>query len=142
MQRFAREIDAMLPVLPMQGVCREHAGSLRQLLTSLAVQAHSRGLDRLSPLPSTPLRPALAGRRVPLPPLLLAHRTVHGSVAGVKVSFLEFAPPLLEPTIEHPEYVREIRDGNGFRFAGSSLPPPEMRQQTPGTESVTNRDQA
>jgi hypothetical protein len=36
----------------------------------------------------------------------------------------------------------EIRDGSGFWFAGSSLPSPEMRQQTQGTESVTNRDHA
>lgn len=34
----------------------------------------------------------------------LAERTVHGRISGVKVSFLEFRPPLLEPLEEWPEF--------------------------------------
>jgi hypothetical protein len=55
---------------------------------------------------------ALAGHGVSLAPTSLAHGTVHGSVDGVKVSFLEFKPPLLEPTLDWPEY--------GCRLAGLS----------------------
>ncbi|MFM8634429.1 MAG: nucleotidyl transferase AbiEii/AbiGii toxin family protein [Planctomycetia bacterium] len=53
---------------------------------------------------------SLAGRGVRLSPTSLAQGTVHGSVDGVKVSFLEFKPPLLEPTLDWPEY--------GCRLAG------------------------
>ena len=53
---------------------------------------------------------SLAGRGVRLVPTSLAHGTVHGSVDGVKASFLEFKPPLLEPTLDWPEY--------GCRLAG------------------------
>lgn len=40
---------------------------------------------------------------VALTPSTLAERTVHGSIDGVRVSFLEFRPPLLEPLIDWPE---------------------------------------
>jgi hypothetical protein len=56
------------------------------------------------PVEPVNLTATLADRGVPLAPTSLARGTVHGSVAGVKVSFLEFAPPLLEPTIDWPEY--------------------------------------
>jgi hypothetical protein len=52
----------------------------------------------------------LAGHGVRLTPTSLAHGTVHGAVDGVKVSFLEFRPPLLEPALDWPEY--------GCRLAG------------------------
>lgn len=41
---------------------------------------------------------------VDLETISLAGGTVHGRVAGVRVSFLEFRPPLLEPTVDWPEY--------------------------------------
>lgn len=50
------------------------------------------------------LAATLAGRGVRLQPTSLAQGTVQGSVDGVKVSFLEFKPPLLEPTIDWPEF--------------------------------------
>lgn len=50
------------------------------------------------------LTASLADRGVRLTPTSLAHGTVHGSVDGVKVSFLEIKPPLLEPALEWPEY--------------------------------------
>ncbi len=53
---------------------------------------------------------SLACHGVRLTPTSLADGTVHGSVDGVKVTFLEFKPPLLEPTIDWPEY--------GCRLAG------------------------
>lgn len=53
---------------------------------------------------------SLAERGVRLVTTSLAHGTVHGSVDGVKVSFLEFKPLLLEPTLDWPEY--------GCRLAG------------------------
>lgn len=50
------------------------------------------------------LTASLADRGVRLTLTSLAHGTVHGSVDGVKVSFLEIKPPLLEPALEWPEY--------------------------------------
>ncbi|MFN7814542.1 MAG: nucleotidyl transferase AbiEii/AbiGii toxin family protein [Planctomycetia bacterium] len=52
---------------------------------------------------SVDMRELLASRGVDLVPESLAERTVHGRVAGVNVSFLEFRPPLLEPLVEWPE---------------------------------------
>jgi hypothetical protein len=49
------------------------------------------------------LRELLARRAVDLETTSLAEQTVHGRVAGIKVSFLEFRPPLLEPLVEWPE---------------------------------------
>ena len=39
-----------------------------------------------------------------LEPTALAEQTVHGQIGGVKVSFLEFRPPLLESLVEWPEF--------------------------------------
>jgi hypothetical protein len=49
------------------------------------------------------LRESLAGRGIDLEPTALAAGTVHGRIGGVKVSFLEFRPALLEPLVEWPE---------------------------------------
>jgi hypothetical protein len=46
------------------------------------------------------LRESLAAHGITLEPTILAGQTVHGRIAGVKVSFLEFRPPLLEPLVE------------------------------------------
>ena len=48
------------------------------------------------------LQASFAARGIGLEPTALAERTVHGQIAGVKVSFLEFRPPLLEPLVEWP----------------------------------------
>ena len=48
------------------------------------------------------LQASLAARGIGLEPTALAERTVHGQIAGVKVSFLEFRPPLLAPLVEWP----------------------------------------
>jgi hypothetical protein len=42
------------------------------------------------------LRESLAAHGIALEPTALAEQTVHGRIGGVKVSFLEFRPPLLE----------------------------------------------
>jgi hypothetical protein len=49
------------------------------------------------------LRESLAARGIALEPTALAEQTVHGRIDGVKASFLEFRPPLLEPLVEWPE---------------------------------------
>jgi hypothetical protein len=49
------------------------------------------------------LRESLAAHGVALEPTALAEQTVHGRIGGVKVSFLEFRPPLLEPLVEWPD---------------------------------------
>lgn len=49
--------------------------------------------------PSAPLRE----EGVHLETTGLADRTVHGRIHGVKVSFFEFRPPLLEPLVDWPE---------------------------------------
>jgi hypothetical protein len=48
-------------------------------------------------------RELLAGHGVDLEAESLAEKTVYGRAAGVKVSFLEFRAPLLEPLVEWPE---------------------------------------
>ena len=48
------------------------------------------------------LQASLAARGIHLEPTTLAEQTVHGQIAGVKVSFLEFRPALLEPLVEWP----------------------------------------
>jgi len=48
------------------------------------------------------LRESLAAHGIALEPTALAEQTVHGRIGGVKVSFLEFRPPLLEPLVEWP----------------------------------------
>jgi hypothetical protein len=55
------------------------------------------------PGPPVDLQELLAGRGIDLEPTALAAGTVHGRIAGVKVSFLEFRPALLEPLVEWPE---------------------------------------
>ena len=52
---------------------------------------------------SVDLRELLARHGIELEADSLAEQTVHGRVAGIKVSFLEFRPPLLEPLVEWPE---------------------------------------
>lgn len=49
------------------------------------------------------LAEALARRGIVLQTTSLAERTVHGLIVGIKVSFLEFRPPLLEPLVDWPE---------------------------------------
>lgn len=49
------------------------------------------------------LAESLARHGVAIETTTLAEQTVHGFVAGVKVSFLEFRPPLLEPLVDWPE---------------------------------------
>jgi hypothetical protein len=49
------------------------------------------------------LRESLAAHGIALEPTALAEQTVHGRIGGVKVSFLEFRPPLLEPLVEWPD---------------------------------------
>ena len=49
------------------------------------------------------LRESLAVHGIALEPTALAEQTVHGRIGGVKASFLEFRPPLLEPLVEWPE---------------------------------------
>ena len=50
------------------------------------------------------LSESLAVHGVVLEPTALAEQTVHGQIGGVKVSFLEFRPPLLESLVEWPEF--------------------------------------
>lgn len=45
----------------------------------------------------------LSVRGIPLDPTMLAGQTVHGLISGVRVIFLEFRPPLLEPLVAWPE---------------------------------------
>lgn len=49
------------------------------------------------------LRESLAAHGIALEPTALAEQTVHGRIGGVKVSFLEFRPSLLEPLVEWPD---------------------------------------
>lgn len=49
------------------------------------------------------LAESLARRGVTLEPSTLAEPTVHGLIAGIRVTFLEFRPPLLEPLVAWPE---------------------------------------
>jgi hypothetical protein len=70
-------------------------------------RGHRRSVDFdwfASRFPGMPvdLRESLAGRGIVLEPTALAEGTVHGRIAGVKVSFLEFRPALLEPLVEWP----------------------------------------
>jgi len=108
---------------PEQQACLRQLGPAATALgfhliggTAIAIQlGHRQSVDfdwctRQFPVEPVNLTATLAGRGVPLAPTSLAYGNVHGSVAGVKVSFLEFAPPLLAPTIEWPEY--------GCRLAG------------------------
>jgi hypothetical protein len=48
------------------------------------------------------LHATLAAHGIDLVLTALAERTVYGTIAGVKVSFLEFRPELLEPLVEWP----------------------------------------
>lgn len=70
-------------------------------------RGHRRSVDFdwfASRFPGMPvdLQESLAGRGIVLEPTALAQGTVHGVIAGVKVSFLEFRPALLEPLVEWP----------------------------------------
>ena len=70
-------------------------------------RGHRRSVDLdwfASRFPGMPvdLQESLAGRGIVLEPTALAKGTVHGRIAGVKVSFLEFRPALLEPLVEWP----------------------------------------
>ncbi len=70
-------------------------------------RGHRRSVDFdwfASRFPGMPvdLQESLAGRGIVLEPTALAEGTVHGRIAGVKVSFLEFRPALLEPLVEWP----------------------------------------
>jgi hypothetical protein len=49
------------------------------------------------------LAESLALRDIALTPTALAAETVHGHIGGVKVSFVEFRSPLLEPLVDWPE---------------------------------------
>lgn len=49
------------------------------------------------------LAAALRARGIAFETTTLADRTAHGVIGGVKVSFLEFRPPLLEPLVDWPE---------------------------------------
>ncbi len=77
--------------------------------TAVALQiGHRRSVDFDWFAPRFPghpvdLRESLASRGIPLEPTALADQTVHGWIRGVKVSFFEFRPPLLEPLVEWPE---------------------------------------
>lgn len=74
--------------------------------TAVALQlGHRRSVDFDWFAPRFPGQPvdlpeSLAARGILLEPTTLAERTVHGRISGVKVSFLEFRPPLLEPLVE------------------------------------------
>lgn len=76
--------------------------------TAIALHlGHRRSVDFDWFTPQFPCLPVELGeelrrRGVVLTPSTLAERTVHGSIAGVRVSFLEFRPPLLEPLIDWP----------------------------------------
>jgi hypothetical protein len=70
-------------------------------------RGHRRSVDFdwfASRFPGMPvdLQESLAGRGIVLEPTALAEGTVHGRIAGVKVSFFEFRPALLEPLVEWP----------------------------------------
>ena len=70
-------------------------------------RGHRRSVDYdwfASRFPGMPvdLQESLAGRGIVLELTALAEGTVHGRIAGVKVSFLEFRPALLEPLVEWP----------------------------------------
>jgi Nucleotidyl transferase AbiEii toxin, Type IV TA system len=108
---------------PEQKACLRRLGPAATALgfhliggTAVAIQlGHRQSVDfdwctQQFPVEPVNLMAALAGRGVPLALTSMAHGTVHGSVDGLKVSFLEFKPPLLEPTIDWPEY--------GCRLAG------------------------
>lgn len=77
--------------------------------TAIALHlGHRRSVDFDWFSPHFPGRPVdLAGELhrhgVALAPSTLAEQTVHGSIAGVRVSFLEFRPALLEPLVDWPE---------------------------------------
>lgn len=77
--------------------------------TAVALQiGHRRSVDFdwfSARFPGRPvdLRESLASRGIALEPVELANQTVHGRIGGVKVSFFEFRPPLLEPLVEWPE---------------------------------------
>lgn len=77
--------------------------------TAVALQiGHRRSVDFDWFAPRFPGRPvdlweSLAVRGITLEPTALADQTVHGRIGGVKVSFFEFRPPLLEPLVEWPE---------------------------------------
>ncbi len=69
---------------------------------------HRRSVDFDWFIPRFPCSPvdlaeSLARHGISLETTTLAEQTVHGLVAGVKVSFLEFRPPLLEPLVAWPE---------------------------------------
>jgi hypothetical protein len=77
--------------------------------TAVALQiGHRRSVDFDWFAPRFPGRPvdlreSLASRGIALEPAALADQTVHGWVGGVRVSFFEFRPPLLERLVEWPE---------------------------------------
>jgi hypothetical protein len=77
--------------------------------TAVALQnGHRRSVDFDWFAPRFPGRPvdlreSLASRGIALQPTALADQTVHGWIGGVKVSFFEFRPPLLERLVEWPE---------------------------------------
>ena len=108
---------------PEQQACLRQLGPAATALgfhliggTAVAIQfGHRQSVDfdwctQQFPVEPVNLAAAIAGHGVPLALTSLAHGTVHGSVDSVKVSFLEFKPALLEPTIDWPEY--------GCRLAG------------------------
>jgi hypothetical protein len=108
---------------PEQQACLRQLGPAATALgfhliggTAVAIQfGHRQSVDFdwcTQQFPGEPVKFAasLAFRGVRLATASLAHGTVHGSVDGVKVSFLEFKPSLLEPTLYWPEY--------GCRLAG------------------------
>jgi len=77
--------------------------------TALALHlGHRRSVDfdwfaPCFPCQPVDLRESLAAHGIALEPTALAEQTVHGRIGGVKVSFLEFRPPLLEPLVEWPD---------------------------------------
>lgn len=62
------------------------------------------------PVAAIELAAVLGDRGVAVDVVSVAARTVHATVAGVRTSFLEFRPPLLEPLITWQDY--------GCRLAG------------------------
>lgn len=73
--------------------------------TAIALHlGHRRSVDfdwfsPVFPGQSVDLRDTLAARGISFEPATLADRTVHGQIDGIRVSFLEFRPPLLEALV-------------------------------------------
>lgn len=123
MQRFAREIDAMLAVAQDN-----------------IVPITDHGDDDGCPFVVMRFLPggSLADDR---------RRDEAGNAIRNPPGMLHFWLPGVAAALDHIHargmlHRGRNRDGSGLSFAGNSPPSPEMQQKTPGRESVTNRDQA